>query len=169
MTAQDIIDLWCTNDFYSTIIVCAFLLLILAVTCYYLYQKFQDKKRYEKLYSVSALYNRKSIRKLYSQFLKRLGIIDDFRFSMPFWLNLDSYEEYLITFKGWTAQEVYQKIKEHLESILEEYKNTGAYCESDNHALSNFLAEIKFASNEVGRQKDKFERQKIDTKLSNFS
>ena len=167
MTAQDIIDLWC-NGFYNTIIVCTFLLLILASVLYYLYQKFQeylDEKRYEKLYSVSALYNRKSIRKLYSQFLKRLGIIDDFRFSMPFWLNLDSYEEYLITFKGWTAQEVYQKIKEHLESIIEEYKNTGAFNESDNHALSNFLAEIKFANDEL----DKFKRQKIDTKLSDFS
>ena len=169
MTAQDIIDLHYSlmlyNGFYSTIIVCSFLFLILAAVSYYLYQKFQEEKRYEKLYSVSALYNRKSIRKLYSQFLKRLGIIDDFRFRMPFWLNLDSYEEYLITFKGWTAQEVYQKIKEHLESIIEEYKNTGKSDESNNHALSNFLAEIRFAQDEL----DKFERQKIDPKLSDFS
>ncbi len=169
MTAQDIIDLWCSTDFLIIIIIACTVPLLIIVVENYLDQKFQDEKRYEKLYSVSALYNRKSIRKLYSQFLKRLGIIDDFRFSMPFWLNLDSYEEYLITFKGWTAQEVYQKIKEHLESILEEYKNTGAYCESDNHALANFLAEIKFASDELYRQKDKFKRQKIDTKLSDFS
>ena len=166
MTSQDIIDLWYSTDsFYNQIILFSFLLLIILAVLYYLYQKFQDEKRYEKLYSVSALYNRKSIRKLYSQFLKRLGIIDDFRFSMPFWLNLDSYEEYLITFKGWTAQEVYQKIKEHLESIIEEYINTGAFNESDNHALSNFLAEIRFAQDEL----NKFERQKIDTKLSDFS
>ena len=166
MTSQDIIDLWYSTDsFYNQIILFSFLLLIILAVLYYLYQKFQDEKRYEKLYSVSALYNRKSIRKLYSQFLKRLGIIDDFRFSMPFWLNLDSYEKYLITFKGWTAQEVYQKIKEHLESIIEEYINTGAFNESDNHALSNFLAEIRFAQDEL----NKFERQKIDTKLSDFS
>lgn len=151
MTAQDIIDLCC--------VVFSFLLLILAVL-YYLYQKFQDEKEYS--------YNNKSITKLYSQFLERFPVwIAVFGFfNHP---DLDSYEEYLITFKGWTAQEVYQKIKEHLESILEEYKNTGAYCESDNHAIANFLAEIKFASDEVGRQKDKFKRQKIDTKLSDFS
>ena len=165
MTAQDIIDLCCGIDFDCILIIVFTFLLLILIVLYSLYQKFQDEKRYEKLYSVSALYNRKSIRKLYSQFLKRLGIIDDFRFSMPFWLNLDSYEKYLITFKGWTTQEVYQKIKEHLESIIEEYKNTGAFNESDNHALSNFLAEIRFAQDEL----DKFERQKIDTKLSDFS
>ena len=160
MTAQDIIDLWC-NGFYNTIIVCTSLLLILASVLYYLYQKFQaylDEKR-------EFSYNNKSINKLYSQFLERAG---GFEWCI-YHPDLDSYEEYLITFKGWTAQEVYQKIKEHLESILKEYKNTGAFCESDNHALSNFLAEIKFASDEVNRQKNKFKRQKIDPKLSDFS
>lgn len=148
----------CIDFDYNEIIVFSFLLLILAVPCcYYLYQKFQDEKGYS--------YNNKSITKLYSQFLERSWVFV-FSFHHP---DLDSYEKYLITFKGWTAQEVYQKIKEHLESILEEYKNTGAYCESDNHALANFLAEIKFASDEVGRQKVKFDRQKIDTKLSDFS
>ena len=168
MTAQDIIDLHYSlmlyNGFYSTIIVCSFLFLILAAVSYYLYQKFQDENRY----SLDEYYNNKSINKLYSQFLER-SLVFEWSIYPP---DLDSYEEYLITFKGWTAQEVYQKIKEHLESILEEYKNTGAYCESDNHALSNFLAEIRFAQDElyeVDRQKDKFERQKIDTKLSDFS
>ena len=163
MTAQDIIDLCCSTDFfYNPIIVFSFLLLILAVL-YYLYQKFQDEKidSYKiKYYS----YNNKSIQKLYLQFIDRCSA----RYG-DYPPDLDSYEEYLITFKGWTAQEVYQKIKEHLESIIEEYKNTGAFNESDNHALSNFLAEIKFASDEVNRQKDKFKRQKIDTKLSDFS
>ena len=164
MTAQDIIDLWCSTDFfYIPIIVCTFLFLILPVS-YYLYQKFQDEKRYSK-------YNNKSITKLYSQFLERFPVwfaVFGF-FNHP---DLDSYEEYLITFKGWTAQEVYQKIKEHLESILEEYKNTGKYDESDNHALANFLAEIRFAQDELDKfedELDKFERQKIDPKLSDFS
>ena len=159
MTAQDIIDLCCSTDFfYSTIIVCAFLLIILAVPCCYLHQKFQD----EKIDSYAEYsYNNKSIQKLFLQFLERSTV---FGCSMRY-PDLDSYEEYLITFKGWTAQEVYQKIKEHFESILEEYKNTGAFNESDNHALSNFLAEIRFAQDEL----DKFERQKIDTKLSDFS
>ena len=156
MTAQDIIDLCCSTDFfYNPIIVFSFLLLILAAVSYYLYQKFQDEKEY------SIQYNNKSITKLYSQFLERSSVIE-WSIYNP---DLDSYEEYLITFKGWTAQEVYQKIKEHLESILEEHKNTGAFNESDNHALSNFLAEIKFAQDKL----DKFERQKIDTKLSDFS
>lgn len=161
MTAQDIIDLCCTNGFYSTIIVCSFSFLILAVVSCYLYQKFQD----ENGYSISVQYNNKLITKLYSQFLERSCVVE-WSIHPP---DLNSYEEYLITFKGWTAQEVYQKIKEHLERILEEYKNTGAYCESDNHALANFLAEIKFAKDELYCQKDKFERQKIDTKLSDFS
>ena len=159
MTAQDIIDLCCTNGFYSTIIVCSFLLLILATVSCYLYQKFQeylDEKR-----ELEFSHNNKSINKLYSQFLER-SLVFEWSIYTP---DLDSYEEYLITFKGWTAQEVYQKIKEHLESILEEYKNTGAFCESDNHALANFLAEIKFANDEL----DKFQRQKIDPKLSDFS
>lgn len=156
MTAQDIIDLCCSTDFfYNPIIVFSFLLLILAVL-YYLYQKFQDEKR-EVIYS----YNNKSIQKLFLQFLDRCSA----GYGGVYPPDLDSYEEYLITFKGWTAQEVYQKIKEHLESILEEYKNTGAFCESDNHALANFLAEIRFAKDEL----DKFERQKIDPKLSDFS
>ena len=158
MTAQDIIDLWCSIDFFNQIIVFSFLLLILAVpVLYYLYQKFQDEKRY------SIQYNNKSITKLYSQFLER-SLVFEWSINPPFF-DLDSYEKYLITFKGWTAQEVYQKIKEHLESILEEYKNTGKYDESNNHALANFLAEIRFAQDEL----DKFERQKIDTKLSDFS
>ena len=158
MTAQDIIDLWC-NGFYNTIIVCTFLLLILASVLYYLYQKFQeylDEKR-----ELKFSYNNKSITKLYSQFLERSEVFEWYIYPP----DLDLYEEYLITFKGWTAQEVYQKIKEHLESIIEEYKNTGAFNESDNHALSNFLAEIKFANDEL----DKFKRQKIDPKLSDFS
>ena len=155
MTAQDIIDLWCSTDFL--IIVCpALLIIILAVSCD-LYQKFQDKKEY----SISVQYNNKSITKLYSQFLERSTV---FRCSMRY-PDLNSYEEYLITFKGLTAQEVYQKIKEHLESIIEEYKNTGAYCESDNHAIANFLAEIRFAQDELCA----VDRQKIDTKLSDFS
>ena len=158
MTAQDIIDLCCNIDFFNiSIIVCTFLVLIAVVPCYLLFQEYLDEKR-------EFSYNNKSITKLYSQFLERSEV-----FGLFYPPDLDSYEEYLITFKGWTAQEVYQKIKEHLESILKEYKNTGAFCESDNHALSNFLAEIKFASDEVNRQKDKFERQKIDTKLSDFS
>ena len=155
MTAQNIIDLWCSTDFL--IIVCpALLIIILAVSCD-LYQKFQDKKEY----SISVQYNNKSITKLYSQFLERSTV---FRCSMRY-PDLNSYEEYLITFKGLTAQEVYQKIKEHLESIIEEYKNTGAYCESDNHAIANFLAEIRFAQDELCA----VDRQKIDTKLSDFS
>ena len=151
MTSQDII--------YLLIIVCpALLIIILAVSCD-LYQKFQDEKE------CSRHYNNKSITKLYSQFLERSEV-----FGLSIYPpDLNSYEKYLITFKGWTAQEVYQKIKEHLESILEEYKNTGAFCESDNHALANFLAEIRFASDEVDRQKNKFKRQKIDPKLSDFS
>ena len=151
MTSQDIIVL--------LIIVCPALLIIICN----LYQKFQD----ENIYSLDKYYN-KSINKLYSQFLERSEVYEWYIYPP----DLNSYEKYLITFKGWTAQEVYQKIKEHLESILEEYKNTGAFCESDNHALANFLAEIKFASDELDkfkRQKDKFERQKIDTKLSDFS
>ena len=166
MTAQDIIDLHYSlmlyNGFYSTIIVCSFLFLILAAVSYYLYQKFQDEKEY------SIQYNNKSITKLYSQFLEHFPVwfaVFGF-FNHP---DLDSYEEYLITFKGWTAQEVYQKIKEHLESILEEYKNTGAFCKSDNHALANLLAEIKFASDELDKFESQKERQKIDTKLSDFS
>lgn len=162
MTAQDIIDLHYSlmlyNGFYSTIIVCSFLFLILAAVSYYLYQKFQDKKRY----SISVQYNNKSITKLYSQFLERPLVFDEPSMRYP---DLDSYEEYLITFKGWTAQEVYQKIKEHLESILEEYKNTGNCDESDNHAIANFLAEIRFAQDELCA----VDRQKIDTKLSDFS
>ena len=161
MTAQDIIDLHYSlmlyNGFYSTIIVCSFLFLILAAVSYYLYQKFQDEK-------IDSYNNNKSINKLYSQFLERFPVwfaVFGF-FNHP---DLDSYEEYLITFKGWTAQEVYQKIKEHLESILEEYKNTGKYDESNNHALSNFLAEIRFAQDELCA----VDRQKIDTKLSDFS
>ena len=148
MTSQDIIDL--------LIIVCPALLIIILAVSYDLYQKFQD----ENSYSLDEFYNNKSINKLYSQFLERSEVFG--AFYPP---DLDSYEEYLITFKGWTAQEVYQKIKEHLESIIEEYKNTGAYCESDNHALANFLAEIRFAQDKLA----KFDRQKIDTKLSNFS
>ena len=168
MTAQDIIDLCCSIDFfYNPIIVCAFLLLILAVSCY-LYQKFQDEKR-EVVCSYDYSYNNKSIQKLYSQFLDRCPVFAFFRPLDSDSHDLDSYAKYLITFKGWTAQEVYQKIKEHFESILEEYKNTGAFHESDNHALANFLAERKFASDELYRQKDKFKRQKIDTKLSDFS
>lgn len=157
MTAQDIIDLWC-NGFYNTIIVCTFLLLILASVLYYLYQKFQD----EKIDSYAEYsYNNKSIQKLFLQFLDRCPS----KYVLFYPPDLNSYEKYLITFKGWTAQEVYQKIKEHLESIIEEYINTGAFNESDNHALSNFLAEIKFANDEL----DKFKRQKIDPKLSDFS
>ena len=135
-------------------------MLILASVLYYLYQKFQD----EKIDSYAEYsYNNKSIQKLFLQFLDRCPS----KYVLFYPPDLNSYEKYLITFKGWTAQEVYQKIKEHLESILEEYKNTGACCESDNHALANFLAEIKFASDElyeVDRQKEK-----IDTKLSDFS
>ena len=157
MTAQDIIDLCCNTYFlYILIIACTVLLLILVVENY-LDQKFQDENRY----SLDEYYNNKSINKLYSQFLERSEVFE-WSIYPP---DLDSYEEYLITFKGWTAQEVYQKIKEHLESILEEYKNTGKYDESNNHALANFLAEIRFAKDEL----DKFERQKIDTKLSDFS
>ena len=158
MTAQDIIDLCCSTDFL--IIVCpALLIIILAVSCD-LYQKFQDEKRY----SISVQYNNKSITKLYSQFLERFPVwVSVFGFfNHP---DLDSYEEYLITFKGWTAQEVYQKIKEHLESIIEEYINTGASDESDNHAIANFLAEIRFAQDELCA----VDRQKIDPKLSDFS
>ena len=150
MTSQDIIDL--------LIIVCpALLIIILAVSCD-LYQKFQD----EKIDSYAEYsYNNKSIQKLFLQFLDRCPS----KYVLFYPPDLNSYEKYLITFKGWTAQEVYQKIKEHLESIIEEYKNTGAFNESDNHALSNFLAEIKFANDEL----DKFKRQKIDPKLSDFS
>ena len=156
MTSQDIIDLCCNTYFlYILIISCTVPLLILVVENY-LDQKFQDENRY----SLDEYYNNKSINKLYSQFLERSEV-----FGLFYPPDLDSYEEYLITFKGWTAQEVYQKIKEHLESIVEEYINTGAFNESDNHALSNFLAEIKFANDEL----DKFKRQKIDPKLSDFS
>ena len=158
MTAQDIIDLCCNIDFFNiSIIVWTFLVLIAVVPCYLLFQEYLDEKR-------EFSYNNKSITKLYSQFLERSEV-----FGLFYPPDLDSYEEYLITFKGWTAQEVYQKIKEHLESIIEEYKNTGKYDESDNHALANFLAEINFASGELHKFESQKKRQKIDTKLSNFS
>ena len=161
MTAQDIIDLCCGIDFDCIlIIVCTFLLLILIVL-YSLYQKFQDEKR-EVVCSYDYSYINKSIQKLYSQFL---DCCPGFALFLPLdsaLHDLDSYAKYLITFKGWTAQEVYQKIKEHLENIIKEYINTGEFF--DNHALSNFLDEIRFVNDELA----KFERQKLYTKLSDF-
>ena len=158
MTAQDIIDLCGGIDFDCILIIVFTFLLLILIVLYSLYQKFQD----EKIVAYAEYsYNNKSIQKLFLQFTDR-GFA---RYSVFYPPDLNSYEKYLITFKGWTAQEVYQKIKEHLESILEEYKNTGAFCESDNHALANFLAEIRFAQDELAQ----FKRQKIDTKLSDFS